>query len=245
MTAPNPGHTGDNICVNISGVEKTLQESINATLFKGSPKTSASCTSPNPGHNSDEIWVSINGSEMTLKDAVLNTDMCGLGSTINSYSNLKNPSHPATQINVLAGSEMTLQQAIDSGILAKIDGGWSTWSSWGACSKSCGGGNQIRTRTCTNPTSFCGGTNCPGSNTENKNCNTQACCTPTTTYYKICDKWIGGHACIRNNLCISGTCVFSAPTGGSGGTYIGYGRIEKSCPDCNYKVDFYQKNVCI
>ncbi|VDI79224.1 Hypothetical predicted protein [Mytilus galloprovincialis] len=32
------------------------------------------------------------------------------------------------------------------------DGGWTTWSSWGGCSRNCGGGYQTRTRTCTYPT---------------------------------------------------------------------------------------------
>ncbi|MBI3888402.1 thrombospondin type-1 domain-containing protein [Candidatus Nomurabacteria bacterium] len=33
-----------------------------------------------------------------------------------------------------------------------VNGGWTAWSAWGACSQSCGGGTQTATRTCTNPT---------------------------------------------------------------------------------------------
>ncbi|MBA7626508.1 hypothetical protein ES703_33959 [subsurface metagenome] len=49
-----------------------------------------------------------------------------------------------------------------------VDGGWS---SWGACSVSCGGGTQ--TRTCTNPIPSCGGAECVGDSSQS--CNTQAC----------------------------------------------------------------------
>src|SRR3989344_3514325 len=49
-----------------------------------------------------------------------------------------------------------------------IPGGWSAWSSWGACSvTACGStGTQTRTRTCTNPAPAYGGANCSGSSTE-------------------------------------------------------------------------------
>ena len=56
-----------------------------------------------------------------------------------------------------------------------VNGGWSAWSAWGACSVSCGGGTQARTRTCTNPSPACGGASCSGSATESQSCNTQAC----------------------------------------------------------------------
>src|SRR3989339_516001 len=58
-----------------------------------------------------------------------------------------------------------------------VNGGWSAWSSWSACSTTCGGGTQTRTRTCSNPTPANGGLNCVGSSYENQNCNTQACVT--------------------------------------------------------------------
>ncbi|XP_020600985.1 A disintegrin and metalloproteinase with thrombospondin motifs 3-like [Orbicella faveolata] len=43
-----------------------------------------------------------------------------------------------------------------------INGGWSKWGSYTACSRTCGGGIQWRTRTCTNPRPQSGGENCRG-----------------------------------------------------------------------------------
>ena len=56
-----------------------------------------------------------------------------------------------------------------------VNGAWSSWSAWGACSKSCGTGTQSRTRTCTNPAPSCLGGACSGASTESQNCNTQSC----------------------------------------------------------------------
>ena len=57
----------------------------------------------------------------------------------------------------------------------KIDGGWSNWSALTTCSKTCGGGFQMKTRTCSNPEPANGGLACPGNVTETVNCNNQAC----------------------------------------------------------------------
>jgi len=52
---------------------------------------------------------------------------------------------------------------------------WGTWSSWGACSASCGGGSSLRTRTCSNPSPSTGKSDCPGPNFEYATCNNQSC----------------------------------------------------------------------
>eukprot|EP00397_Hematodinium_sp_SG-2012_P043434 GEMP01048277.1.p1 GENE.GEMP01048277.1~~GEMP01048277.1.p1 ORF type:complete len:321 (+),score=23.18 GEMP01048277.1:76-1038(+) len=56
-----------------------------------------------------------------------------------------------------------------------VNGGWSSWGAYGACSKTCGGGTKRRTRECTNPAPSNGGSDCSGSGTENRSCNTEAC----------------------------------------------------------------------
>ena len=61
--------------------------------------------------------------------------------------------------------------------LLLVDGGYSQWNSWNACSKSCGGGNQRRTRKCTNPKPAFGGKDCSklGPAEESQTCETRDC----------------------------------------------------------------------
>ncbi|MDD2753091.1 MAG: hypothetical protein PHT44_00535 [Candidatus Portnoybacteria bacterium] len=52
-----------------------------------------------------------------------------------------------------------------------VNGGWSDWSDWGACSPSDGNDSQSRTRTCINPAPSCGGSDCSGAPSESRVCN--------------------------------------------------------------------------
>ena len=47
-----------------------------------------------------------------------------------------------------------------------VDGGWSSWTE-GSCSETC---IRIDTRTCNNPTPYCGGLPCEGSSTHEEPC---------------------------------------------------------------------------
>ncbi|XP_031561318.1 hemicentin-1-like [Actinia tenebrosa] len=86
-----------------------------------------------------------------------------------------------------------------------VDGGWSAYSSWSSCSKSCGGGTQERTRTCTNPPPAHGGKNCEGSSKETQQCESQAC--PVNggwsaySAYSKCTKSCGGGTQTRTRTC--------------------------------------------
>lgn len=59
--------------------------------------------------------------------------------------------------------------------ICKIDGGWSHWTEWSPCSKTCGFGNQFRTRNCDTPKPEKGGKFCDGSPVKKKTCSLKKC----------------------------------------------------------------------
>ena len=59
--------------------------------------------------------------------------------------------------------------------VAIVNGGWTEFGAWGACSANCGGGKQERSRTCTNPPPSGGGAQCSGVAKEVRACNTDPC----------------------------------------------------------------------
>lgn len=54
-----------------------------------------------------------------------------------------------------------------------VDGEFTDWTDWGNCDVTCGGGSQLRSRTCNGP--FHGGQNCSGAWEETQTCNSQNC----------------------------------------------------------------------
>jgi len=56
-----------------------------------------------------------------------------------------------------------------------VNGGWTDYGDFTSCSKTCGGGEQVRARCCSNPKPSPGGEKCSGSNVEIKPCNTHPC----------------------------------------------------------------------
>ena len=56
-----------------------------------------------------------------------------------------------------------------------VDGGWSDYGEWSACSEECGGGEQTRERVCNNPAPAYGGAECQGTSSETQSCNQQPC----------------------------------------------------------------------
>uniref|UniRef100_A0A667XKX3 ADAM metallopeptidase with thrombospondin type 1 motif 14 n=1 Tax=Myripristis murdjan TaxID=586833 RepID=A0A667XKX3_9TELE len=58
------------------------------------------------------------------------------------------------------------------------DGSWGSWSKFGSCSRTCGGGVRSRSRQCNNPAPAYGGRDCPGSAFDYQMCNTEECAGP-------------------------------------------------------------------
>ena len=61
-----------------------------------------------------------------------------------------------------------------------VDGGWSTWTSWGSCSQTCGTGSKAIMRSCINPVPANGGQQCSGEHAQYLACNTDPC--PVQSY---------------------------------------------------------------
>jgi hypothetical protein len=91
---------------------------------------------------------------------------------------LKHPTHHTglcREIVHTSGKKVQFHgDCTDSG-LNSIAGGWSDYSAWTTCTKSCGTGTQTNARTCTNPAPFNGGADCAGSPTSSQSCNTHEC----------------------------------------------------------------------
>ncbi|XP_078695106.1 properdin-like [Branchiostoma floridae x Branchiostoma belcheri] len=67
-------------------------------------------------------------------------------------------------------------QDCDTGVLCPVDGGWTDWSPWSACSVTCGVGTETRDRTCTNPAPANGGADCDGLDQDTQDCDTGVLC---------------------------------------------------------------------
>ena len=71
-----------------------------------------------------------------------------------------------------------------------VDGGWSAWDDWSACSAACAGGTQSRSRTCTSPKPEQGGAQCAGEEEEERACNTEPCKTEVLQFNGTHRDWV-------------------------------------------------------
>ncbi|KAI0220953.1 Thrombospondin-1, partial [Lamellibrachia satsuma] len=114
-----------------------------------------------------------------------------------------------------------------------VNGGWSDWSAWGACSVTCGGGYKTRTRSCSNPSPSGGGRQCVGDGTEIQSCIGQFC--PSVnggwSYWSAwgaCSVTCGGGYKTRTRSCSN-----PSPSGG-GRQCVGEASKKQNCgeQDC-------------
>ena len=79
------------------------------------------------------------------------------------------------KITFIQGHLCSVWALISKNYVFPVDGGWSDYGAWSACSVECGGGKQTRKRKCNNPAPENGGAECQGVSVETRSCNKQAC----------------------------------------------------------------------
>ncbi|MFH1529484.1 MAG: thrombospondin type-1 domain-containing protein [Pseudomonadota bacterium] len=108
-----------------------------------------------------------------------------------------------------------------------VNGGWTEWAC-GDCSAACGGGQQICTRTCTNPIPSCGGAVCAGDDTLVLSCNAQPCCDPVNGGWTDWSCGACSVACGGGTSSCTRSCTNPAPSCG-GAACAGAGSSTESC----------------
>ncbi|XP_052699211.1 SCO-spondin-like isoform X2 [Crassostrea angulata] len=144
---------------------------------------------------------------------------CGGGNSTRSRS-CSNPT-PSDEKHMCQGEATQTTDCNSYG--CPVNGGWSNWSSYFHCSVSCGGGNQTRTRSCTNPAPSHGGHNCVGKSVETATCNDHGC--PINggwgqwTSFTQCSKSCGRGGMSRSRLC-------NQPEPANGGHHCHGARVQ-------------------
>uniref|UniRef100_A0A8C1GCZ4 Hemicentin-1 n=1 Tax=Cyprinus carpio TaxID=7962 RepID=A0A8C1GCZ4_CYPCA len=132
-----------------------------------------------------------------------------------------------------------------------VDGKWSSWVSWGACSVSCGGGTRQRTRVCASPAPQHGGRRCEGNDIHIDFCNNEPCpihgnwgpwnswgsCSRTCNggqmrRYRTCDNprpANGGRSCTGSDSQIQKCNTANCPVDGKWGSWESWGECSSSC----------------
>ncbi|KAK3738880.1 hypothetical protein QZH41_014662 [Actinostola sp. cb2023] len=150
----------------------------------GTQKRTRSCTKPKPARGGKKCAGSaadtrkcntkpcpVNGGWSAYSAWSACSKKCGGGSQKRTRTCTKpKPAHGGKNC---AGSAAETRKCNTK--ICPVDGGWSAYSAWSACSKACGGGTQRRTRTCTKPAPAHGGKNCIGSANEDRACNAEKC----------------------------------------------------------------------
>lgn len=78
-------------------------------------------------------------------------------------------------VSAQGNSDSECERTFHLQVTQRVDGAWTEWSDSGTCSKTCGTGIQLRTRSCTNPAPQYGGDYCSGNNREERTCRRITC----------------------------------------------------------------------
>merc|ERR1711881_269332 len=203
-TNPAPAH-GGNDCVGEADQTEDCNNkacpvhgdygACSKTCGDGTKTRTRTCSNPAPAHGGDDCTGNAADSDSCNEkkcpidgkwsDYGAFTDCsksCGGG----TQSKSRTCTNPAPQFDGkdCEGEADLVQDCNADACPQPIHGKWSDYGEWGACNATCGGGEQIRERNCTNPEPAHGGDTCTGETTESQPCNEQIC-TGCINMYKI------------------------------------------------------------
>ncbi|KAH3860504.1 coadhesin-like [Dreissena polymorpha] len=157
------------------------------------------------------------------------TASCGPGHTMRVRScDQPKPSNGGS----MCGGAAIESQGCQADIQCPVDGHWSDWSPWRQCSATCGGGKQIRSRSCSDPVPQFGGKPCDDAQhfIEMRVCNTLSC--PVDGHWAVWSPWLPcSVTCGRGNQIRTRNC--SNPTPQFGGKPCDDALHFSESRDCN------------
>ncbi|XP_060558848.1 A disintegrin and metalloproteinase with thrombospondin motifs adt-1-like [Ruditapes philippinarum] len=118
-----------------------------------------------------------------------------------------------------------------------VNGGWSQWTNFGACSVTSGTGHRTRSRQCNNPTPVHGGHDCVGASSESASCSVNTW--SGWNNWESCSVTCGSGMRVRSRHCTSGsdcigstydveTCTEDQSYGGWS-AWTEFGECSRSC----------------
>ena len=158
---------------------KTKEGDLCLYPFKWWWSTYDSCvTCSNVQCNAPDTWCATElNSDLTYKKWGRCDSSCDVAGTCSNFFIC------SLSMNIIGSSQITVY-FISFNIV--VHGGWSEWSSYTDCSKTCDEGTKSRSRTCTRPVPSSGGSECDGNASETMNCELKKCV--TGTYISIAAK---------------------------------------------------------
>ena len=138
----------------------------------GVQRRKRSCNNPSPAHGgTDCVGVSMVTQSCNLKPCP--------GIAISKFINRTNEtaSKWGNEVRSKKGTNYMDYVCVIIVVIAiyAVNGGWSPWNNWSSCQRTCGGGTQLRYRTCTHPLPQHHGEPCRGQGSMSRSCNTFSC----------------------------------------------------------------------
>ncbi|XP_066275664.1 coadhesin-like [Branchiostoma lanceolatum] len=213
------------------------------TCGNGTETRDRTCTNPAPAYGGadcvgltqerqdcdTEVFCPVDGGWSDWSPWFACSVTCGNGTETRDRT-CTNPA-PAYGGTGCVGTAQELQDC-DTGVFCPVDGGWSDWSPWSACSVTCGNGTETRDRTCTNPAPAYGGTDCVGLTQERQDCDTEVFC-PVDGGWSDWSPWAAcSVTCGNGTETRDRTCTNPAPAHG-GADCVG---LAQELQDCDTEV---------